>query len=316
MDYRRYSKEQLIQMTEKLKSLSCQLLDDKAHNTQLDFSWTCNLGFWYWNVQTKALIFNPLKATNLGYTKEEIPKNSTHLFFTDLLHPDDYPNVMEAMRNHLNGKASAYDVEYRIQTKNGDYKWYYDLGKITKFDKEGNPLFLAGIVFDVTQKKEMRLDLKLKNKILDELSRLDGLTKVKNIRELFEHLKAAIRRGLVLGEPLSVAMIDLDSFINIYETKGDLYGDAVLIDVSQIMESKVLDINLLGQYSGEEYMIIFPKTSRGVALCISERIRQAVDPQYPESDICINIRSGVDGFLFATLKMDASKYQYVSETFQ
>jgi len=56
---------------------------------------------------------------------------------------------------------------------------------------------IRNIVFDVTQKKEMRLDLKLKNKILDELSRLDGLTKVKNISEFFEHLKAAIRRGLV-----------------------------------------------------------------------------------------------------------------------
>lgn len=316
MDYRRYSKEQLVQMTEELVLLSGQLLDDKDKETKHGSSWTSNLGFWYWNVQTKALIFNPLKATTLGYSKEEIPQNATHQFFTDLLHPGDYPNVMEAMREHLQGKASVYEVEYRIQTKNGDYKRYYDLGKITKFDDQGKPLFLAGIVFDVTEKKEIRLDLELKNKILGVLSRLDGLSKVKNIRELFEHLKAEISRGLLLNQPVSIAMIDLDGFKNIDESRGDFYGDAVLINVAQIMKSKVLDIDIEGRYGSEEFMIIFPKTSRSVHRCISERIRQVIGPQSQKGDITINICSGVDGFLFATVKMDPSKYQYVSKMFE
>jgi len=65
--------------------------------------------------------------------EDEIPKYATHQFFTDLLHPDDYPCVMEAMGAHLQGKTSVYEVEYQIKTKNGGYKRYYDLGKITKF---------------------------------------------------------------------------------------------------------------------------------------------------------------------------------------
>ncbi|MGV8906274.1 MAG: sensor domain-containing diguanylate cyclase [Acetobacterium sp.] len=315
MDYRHYSKEQLILMTEELELLSSQLLDVNERENQLGFSGTSNLGFWYWNVQTRALIFNPLKATNLGYDPKDIPKNATHLFFTGLLHPDDYPNVMAAMRNHLQGKTRAYEVEYQIKTKNDDYKWYYSLGKITKFDDQGKPLFLAGIVFDVTENKEMSLDLFFKNRILGELSKLDGLTKVKNIRELFEHLKAEISRGLVLNEPLSVALFDPDGFNNTDETKGDFYGAAILINVAQIMGSKVLGINLDKSYDGEEFMIIFPKSSKSLARCISERIRQAIKPPCPESDITITIGSGVDGFLFATVKMDALKYKYVSESF-
>jgi len=316
MDYRRYSKEQLVQMTEELVLLGGQLLDDKEKKTKPGISWTSNLGFWYWNVQTKALIFNPLKATTLGYSKDEIPKYATHQFFTDLLHPDDYPCVMEAMGAHLQGKTSVYEVEYQIKTKNGGYKRYYDLGKITKFDDMGKPLFLAGIVFDVSEKKEMWLNIKLKNKILGVLSRLDDLTKVKNIRELFEHLKAEISRGLLLNQPVSISMIDLDGLKNIDETKGDFYGDAVVINVAQIMESKVLGIDTEGKYGSEEFMIIFPKTSRSVPRCISERIRQVIGQQSREGDISITIRSGVDGFLFATVKMDPSKYQYVSEMFE
>ena len=180
----------------------------------------------------------------------------------------------------------------------------------------GKPLFLAGIVFDVSEKKEMWLNIKLKNKILGVLSRLDDLTKVKNIRELFEHLKAEISRGLLLNQPVSISMIDLDGLKNIDETKGDFYGDAVVINVAQIMESKVLGIDTEGKYGSEEFMIIFPKTSRSVPRCISERIRQVIGQQSREGDISITIRSGVDGFLFATVKMDPSKYQYVSEMFE
>lgn len=56
------------------------------------------------------------------------------------------------MKDHLYGKASVYEVEYRIRTKDGNYKWYYDRGKITQYDEAGKPLFL-GNSFDITEKR-------------------------------------------------------------------------------------------------------------------------------------------------------------------
>jgi PAS domain-containing protein len=49
----------------------------------------------------------------------------------DKLHTDDYTKIMDAMCDHLSGKVDVYEVEYRIRTKDGEYKWYYDCGKIT-----------------------------------------------------------------------------------------------------------------------------------------------------------------------------------------
>lgn len=287
MNYSNLSKKQLVLKIEELQLLNQQLLADQEPKINMDLSWTGNLGLWYWNIQTNSVTFNPLKATNLGYTKEELPEIVTYQFFTTKIHPGDYDNVMRAMKDHLQGKASAYDVEYRIQTKNGDYKWYYDLGKITKYDDQGKPLFLAGVVFDVTEKKETQQDLIMKNKILGELSMLDGLTKVKNIRALLENLNVEINRSLSLNEPLSIAVFDIDGFKNINDTKGHLYGNSVLVDVAQIMENKVQHSDLVGRLGGEEFMIIFPKTSGKDACLIAEQIRQAIEHQYLGDNITI-----------------------------
>ena len=166
--YDHLTKEQLLEKIENLELLTQELLREKEQETKLEYSWTGNLGHWYWNIRTNEVTFNPLKVTTLGYDRSEIPENISYQFFTDKLHPEDYPVTMEAMKNHLYGKADVYEVEYRIQTKDNKYKWYYDRGKITQYDEDGKPVFLAGIVFDITEKKETQLKLLELNGILTE----------------------------------------------------------------------------------------------------------------------------------------------------
>ena len=192
MDYINSSRKQLLERIEELEVLNRELLKDKEQETKLEYAWTGNLGHWYWNIKTNSVTFNPLKVTTLGYDISDIPEYVTYEFFADKLHREDYLKTMDAMRDHLYGKADVYEVEYRIRAKDGKYKWYYDRGKITQYDDNGKPLFLAGIVFDITEKKETQLELECKNKILAEISSIDGLTKISNHRTLIEHLKAVI----------------------------------------------------------------------------------------------------------------------------
>ena len=121
---------------------------------QINFSWTGNLGHWYWDVKNNEVRFNKLKALALGYTKEELPEKIDYQFFTDKLHPDDYEGVMQNMRDHMMGLTGVYEVEYRIRTKEGGWKWFYDRGNVTRRAADGKPLFLAGIVFDITLQKQ------------------------------------------------------------------------------------------------------------------------------------------------------------------
>jgi len=301
LEYANFSREQLLDRIKALEMLNHELLKEKEQETRLEYAWTGNLGHWYWNIKTNEVTFNPIKVTTLGYDKSEIPEHVTYQFFTDKLHPDDLPVAMEAMRNHLYGKSEVYEVEYRIMTKDGSVKWYYDRGKITQYDDDGKPLFLAGIVFDITAKKEMQLDLEHKNRILSEMSSIDGLTGIGNQRALIEHLKLEMVQASRTGNPLSIAMFDIDDFKKVNDSKGHVYGDQVLIDVASILTKSVRETDFAGRYGGEEFMVIFPNTTLSVAGKASERIRQAVEDYIFVDGVRINISGGVGQYTNETI---------------
>ena len=290
------STEQLLDRIKNLEMLTRELLKEKEQETRLEYAWTGNLGHWYWNIKTNEVTFNPLKVTTLGYDKNEIPEHVTYQYFTDKLHPDDLPIAMDAMRNHLYGKSEVYEVEYRIMTKDGSFKWYYDRGRITQYDDAGKPMFLAGIVFDVTDKKEMQLELEYKNRILSEMSSIDGLTKIANHRTLIEYLKTAMAEASRTRGPLSIAIFDIDDFKKVNDSKGHVYGDQVLVDVASILTKSIRETDFAGRYGGEEFMVIFPNTTLAVAGKISERIRKAVEDYFFVDGLKIYISGGVSQY--------------------
>jgi diguanylate cyclase (GGDEF)-like protein/PAS domain S-box-containing protein len=295
VDYTEFSREQLLDRIKSLEMLTQELLNEKEQETRLEYAWTGNLGHWYWNIKTNEVTFNPLKVTTLGYDKSEIPEHVTYQFFTDKLHPEDFQKAMDAMRDHLYGKADVYEIEYRIKAKDGTFKWYYDRGRITQYDN-GKPAFLAGIVFDITEKKETQLELEYKNRILSEISSIDGLTKIGNHRTLIEHLNAEIGETSRTSSPLSIALFDIDDFKKVNDSKGHVYGDQVLVDIASIMKKSIRGTDFVGRYGGEEFMVIFPNTTLSVASKISERIRQAVEDYNFVDGLRITISGGTSQY--------------------
>jgi len=292
-DYSSLSREILIETIEELKRLNRQLLEEKEQEIGLNFSWSGNLGHWYWDVKANTVTFNPLKITTLGYSFEELPEKVSYQFFTEKLHPEDYPKAMNAMLAHLSGKSEVYEVEYRIRTKDGNYKWYYDRGKITQYNEEGKPTFLAGIVFDITEKKEMQFDLERKNILLSEQSLIDGLTRVRNHRALMTDLEDEMKRVKESKAPLSIALFDIDDFKKVNDNFGHVYGDKVLVDVASVMQKNVREGDLLGRYGGEEFMILFKDTDLESARTVAERIRKAIADHSFEEGISVTASAGI-----------------------
>ncbi len=245
MNYTNFTKEQLLDRIKELEVLTQEMLKEKEQETKLEYAWTGNLGHWYWNIRTNAVKFNPLKVTALGYEESEIPEYVTYQFFIDKLHPEDYQKVMDIMRNHLDGKAEVYEAEYRIQTKDGNYKWYY--------------------------------------------------------RILMEHLKSGTAEAARTGNPLSIAMFDIDDFKRVNDSKGYVSGDKVLVDIADIIKSSIRETDFARRYGGEEFMVIFPNTDLSEAKKISERIRQAVENhQFPEG-LSVIISGGIKQYRAADL---------------
>jgi PAS domain S-box-containing protein len=145
-------------------------------------------------VETDRLLFNERKATNLGYKREEIPGKVGFEFFTSKLHPDDYERVMDDMRKYLMHESDAFEVEYRIQTKDGKYIWYYDRGTTTKENENGEALTISGIVFDITKRKVLEEELRESNKKLKQLVDIDELTGAFTRRYMLDKIENEIQR--------------------------------------------------------------------------------------------------------------------------
>ncbi|MDP2227525.1 MAG: GGDEF domain-containing protein [Moraxellaceae bacterium] len=109
-----------------------------------------------------------------------------------------------------------------------------------------------------------------------ELSRRDGLTGVWNRRylnELMTHGFAVAHRSQT---PLAVLMVDLDHFKRINDTHGHQAGDLVLQTAAHTLQSSLRDIDHVGRYGGEEFMVLLPFCDADTAMIIAERCRRAI----------------------------------------
>ena len=303
MDKAELTREQLLQRVMELEMLTKDLLAEKEREASLDFAWTGNLGHWYWNVITNSVVFNPMKVVALGYTMEELPAKVGYQFFTDKLPPEDYPRVMKAMVDHLEGAAEVYEVEYRIQAKAGTWKWFYDRGKITQRDAAGKPSFVSGIVFDITDKKEEEMEIRRSNEHLQRENHLDSLTGILNRRGLAVELARLVEGKSRQADSLAVGMFDIDYFKRVNDSKGHSFGDEVLKQVANLLVETVREKDIVGRYGGEEFLVIFPETSIASALAVAERIRLAV----AENDCGGGLRVTISGGLAEHLSENANQ---------
>jgi PAS domain S-box-containing protein len=127
------------------------------NDSRLDLAMhTANMAWWGMNIETGSVSFGKRKAEMLGYP----PEKFTHYKdFTELLHPDDSDKAKNAMRTLINGEAKRYEVEYRILTKSGAYKWFYDIGSMVSRNEKGVPNTVTGIVMDITERKKAEENL-------------------------------------------------------------------------------------------------------------------------------------------------------------
>ncbi len=111
-----------------------------------------DLGTWDWNVATGKVTFNERWAEMLGYSKNELtPHIST---WEKLIHPEDFPGVMEAINAHLSGRTESYEKEHRLKHKSGHWVWVLDKGRVIEHDEAGNPLRACGTHLDITENKQ------------------------------------------------------------------------------------------------------------------------------------------------------------------
>ncbi len=224
---------------------------------------------------------------------EELPERIPYTFFTEKLHPEDYKKTMASMRRHIEGKTDVYECEYRIQAKDGSYKWFYDRGKITQKSNGGKPVFVAGIVFDITEQKVHEQTLTQKNELLEIQAATDTLTGIGNRRAIMDALEGNYNQALIDHSSLSIALCDIDHFKKINDNFGHQCGDIILKKVATTISESIREIDSVGRYGGEEFLVLLPDTDLPGAKAIVERIRKKVECLDFSEPVHVTISGGI-----------------------
>jgi PAS domain S-box-containing protein len=124
-----------------------------------------NDGIWDWHLPSQQVYFSPQWKSMLGYADWEIP-NQFHVW-EDLLHPDDLSIAKVALEEHLKGKTSQWQMEFRMRAKNGSYRWILSRAKVVERDSQGKAIRMVGAHTDITSRKEMEAALRKAKKEAD-----------------------------------------------------------------------------------------------------------------------------------------------------
>jgi diguanylate cyclase (GGDEF)-like protein len=125
--------------------------------------------------------------------------------------------------------------------------------------------------------KQLQTELNQANEKLRTISLTDGLTGIENRRSLEERLKEVWSHSVRLHEPIALVMCDIDKFKSVNDTYGHLVGDEVLKEFARILKDEAREIDRVGRYGGEEFLLILPGTVLDAAVTFAERLREKVE---------------------------------------
>ncbi len=104
----------------------------------------------------------------------------------------------------------------------------------------------------------------------------DPLTGLGNRRQVERELPRLLSHSERSGEPLAVAVLDLDHFKQVNDRFGHAVGDAVLMAVADLFRARVRGGDLIARMGGEEFLIVLAHASLEWAREACERLRLAV----------------------------------------
>ncbi|HEY3475184.1 MAG TPA: sensor domain-containing diguanylate cyclase, partial [Anaerolineales bacterium] len=110
----------------------------------------------------------------------------------------------------------------------------------------------------------------------------DVISGLANRRAFDEIIEAELTRASRYRHPLSLIILDLDSFKEYNDKWGHPAGDVRLKQLADLLRANVRNPDLAARYGGEEFAIVLPSTSKRGAIRLAERLRQFAEASAPE----------------------------------
>ena len=152
------------------------------------------------------------------------------------------------------------------------HKAFY-LSQLTRIGEAEKKLAVINRSIEYEVKKRM-LEIEKVNQNLVNIAKTDSMSKVMNKAALLDSIDNMINSRP--GTEFSIIMFDIDNFKVINDTLGHVTGDKCIKMLAATARNNIRDIDLIGRYGGDEFIIVLPGTATDLAVTIAERFRQRI----------------------------------------
>ncbi len=116
-------------------------------------------GIWEWDLDNKKFSFSTRHKEILGFKKTDVLKEE-YEFWIPMIHPDDTPNITNALVKHWKGELDYFDCEFRCKNNQQEYIWLEVRGVVSKKDATGRVSKMIGSAYNIQDKKISQEKLK------------------------------------------------------------------------------------------------------------------------------------------------------------
>jgi diguanylate cyclase (GGDEF)-like protein/PAS domain S-box-containing protein len=244
-------------MLEKIDFTNSKLMKNEKRLAQVIEG--SNDGFWDIDIPSKKIYLSPKIFEFLGYSYDE---EIDCLEFIKTLFPQDELDSINNLMNNLHSDLDNISREHKLHTKSGEIKWFLAKGKVVERDNEGNPIRLAGIAADITERKKSEEEI-------EYLSYHDFLTGLYNRPYLFKELE---RLNKEKKFPLGIIMGDVNGLKLTNDAFGHNAGDKLLIEMANILKMSCNEDELVARLGGDEFIVVLPESNEEKILELRKRI--------------------------------------------
>ncbi len=207
------------------------------------------------------------------------------------------PAAEELRRNDLAAFKTGTVVEREEIIETGPNRRYFISVRFPLRGEDGEASGVCAVSTEITERKQAEEACRISEIRYRELSTIDDLTRLYNLRHFYDQLRQEIARADRTEEPLTLLLLDVDNFKSFNDTYGHIEGDRVLARLGELIKNCLRRSDSAYRYGGEEFVILLPATDRAGGVATAERLRTSLEAEkfspVPSEEIRLTMSIGV-----------------------